>query len=594
MMSNCRRRCRRYFATVLHLVGAGLLAAIAPAGSVELRVWPDEAYVGEPIVAEVTISDFRAADEPTFPEIPNCTIVSQGVTSSGQEFTIANGRRVVRATKTYRFLITPGAAGEIEIPSLSLTVDGRAQVTEPLRILVRTMDASQFIRAEVRPGFAPIYVGQQVPLALLIYIRPAPLGESQVSASDMWSFVEETGFGPFGYRRFEALDGRRTQRIANSSGEPERWYVYELTSNWVAPRAGPLDFEDIQISIRYPIEFERSLFGTAVRRSRTIRASATAVAGEVVELPAEGRPALFTGAVGEYRVSTRATPTSVRVGDPVELSIELRGTGPIASLPPPKLAEYEPLTRDFRVPVEDLPGAVDGNVKRFTQVIRPLRAGVRAIPPIEYPYFEPHSGRYVVAESEPIVIEVGAADLLRASDLAGAAPPNANPDAEVTALDGLRANLDNDAELLHVSTNVTPGKVVLVAAAPPAAYLASWLGVSLIRARGADARGARRRNAGARARGRLALARSTDAPAAEIGSALAEFLADRLGAPPAHFVGAQHRRELQAKKLPPALLQRTSDLLQRTEAAAYGGARSDIEPLAAEAEECIRELERYL
>ena len=57
---------------------------------------------------------------------------------------------------------------------------------------------------------------------------------------------------------------------------------------------------------------------------------------EVLPLP-EPRPPSFTGLVGAYSIETAAAPTEVNVGDPITLTIRIRGPEPLDNIPAPAL-----------------------------------------------------------------------------------------------------------------------------------------------------------------------------------------------------------------------------------------------------------------
>ena len=60
---------------------------------------------------------------------------------------------------------------------------------------------------------------------------------------------------------------------------------------------------------------------------RRLVAVAPAVSVEVREIPLP-RPATFCGGIGNYRLAASAKPTSLRVGDPLTLTLEIeRGPG---------------------------------------------------------------------------------------------------------------------------------------------------------------------------------------------------------------------------------------------------------------------------
>ena len=54
-------------------------------------------------------------------------------------------------------------------------------------------------------------------------------------------------------------------------------------------------------------------------------------------LPVIDRPDDFTGAVGKYTMDVLAKPTKVKVGDPITLTINIRGEGNIQTIGEPLL-----------------------------------------------------------------------------------------------------------------------------------------------------------------------------------------------------------------------------------------------------------------
>src|SRR5690606_9387310 len=88
-------------------------------------------------------------------------------------------------------------------------------------------------------------------------------------------------------------------------------------------------------------------------RTRTQRVviASDPVTLEVRPLPAEGRPAGFNGLVGRYDLSVTADRERASVGDPIGLSLRIRGPEPMSGAAPPSL-EAPHLTGDFRVDSE--------------------------------------------------------------------------------------------------------------------------------------------------------------------------------------------------------------------------------------------------
>ena len=295
----------------------------------------------------------------------------------------------------------------------------------------------------------------------------------------------------------------------------------------------------------------------------------------------------------------------MRVGDPIELSIEVFGDGPVETLPPPLLSENAKLVEGFRLPTEQLTGETKDARRRFKLTIRAKRDDVKEIPPIEYPYFDPTAERFVIAQSHPIPLSVAPAAEIAPPDLSSLRTPTAAP-AELQALDGLRDVETSESAVLATIAPITPGLVAGVALTPAALFVVAWGAWTFVQSRAGDPARRRRQTALRSARQRIARAhalsahvRSTSAGlpthtlASEVSAALAGYLADRLNEPPAHFVGPAAAEFLRVRNVPPGLIEQWATLVQRCDEAAFAGStQADGETLFAEALECLTKLER--
>ena len=100
---------------------------------------------------------------------------------------------------------------------------------------------------------------------------------------------------------------------------------------------------------------------------------------DVVPLP-EPRPPSFTGLVGAYSIETAAAPTAVNVGDPITLTIRIRGPEPLDTIPAPALQTQRSLIADFKVSDESAAPVVQDGSAVFTQTVRALNDQVTANP----------------------------------------------------------------------------------------------------------------------------------------------------------------------------------------------------------------------
>jgi hypothetical protein len=469
--------------------------------------------------------------------------------------------------------------------------------TQAVKLTVHPSDADQLLAVEVSAGRSRLYVGQRVQLTMTIWVKPARYGNQLLDAPQMLRQVSPIEFGPFPLQV-----SRVTRRPRPGSDPAELWYAYEFVTSFVAERPGPLTFDNLEVGLAYP--------GRA--GIRHLRARPTVSPAEVLPVPMEGRPPDYNGAVGLFDIEVGANPTEVRVGDPIDLTIDIFGDGPLETLPPPLLSANARLTDGFRLPGEQLAGEVQDGRRRFKLTIRARRDDVTEIPAIEYPYFDPDAERFVVARSDPVPLTVTPAAEIAPPPPTSPRGPSAGPSATaLQALDGLRDIETAERMLLADLRPITPRLVGSVALAPPAVFLLAWTGLTWVQRRTADPARRRRQTALRTARKRIARARGLPPrdTARELTAALTGYLADRLNEPPARFTGSAALDLMRAREVPDDLIEQWALLVQGCEEASWGtglrpvncqaggltsnGTPASGELLRTQAVTCLTALERH-
>ncbi len=564
-----------------------LVTTVAAQGTARVTVSPKEAFVNEAVTVQVRVDNFKTAATPTFPEIPGCT-VRGGKRAESRRTSNLLGRRETLRSRTHTFQLVAEQPGRYTIPPIELEVDGRILRTKSQTVVVLPPDPSEepLLRVEIVSPMKRIFVGQKVPLKLRIQVKAARHRRRSLSPQDMWSLVTRNQLGIFPHER----PGLERRSIKGKNGRAEQYYIFVVETDYIADRPGPLSFDDIEVGLRYPTELVEDFFEVRVRSFRHFVVRPTIDGVDVLPVPMEGRPANFSGAVGRYKIRALATPRDVHVGDPIELTIEIFGDGPIESLPPPLLADDPDLTAHFRVPREDMAGAAEGSRKTYTQVIRPIDADVRRIPPIKYPYFDPFEEQFAIAESVPIPVEIQHSEELELAQL-DAFPTPVGDDAQLLALDGLRGNVIDPARLLRTTTTVSHTQAIAALAAPPVLYL-FLVAVSTL-GKGGPSPGRRRARALRTAQSAIQSAASQppNEAGATIAAAMAAYLADRTGRPSGRFIGdgaVSHLREQDASV---PLAAEWETVLQRCNQASFAGGSEDPSKLVEEALRCLERTE---
>jgi hypothetical protein len=319
--------------------------------------------------------------------------------------------------------------------------------------------------------------------------------------------------------------------------------------------------------------FDRDFFGRSLRDQRPIRLQTDPLRVQVRPLPEEGRLPGFSGSVGDYRVSAGLDASTARVGEPLALTVTVRGEGHIQAIGPPVWPEWDGL-RVFdsgdAVTLEKRDDRVLGE-KQFTQVLVPTRSGALQIPPVEFIYFDPVREQYRRRRTDPIALQVAEA----AGDVGRFVRAGAGTVGEGDELLYIRTDLAGT--LRRVGADGA-GAVWLVHLLPLAALGLAAM-VRRRRARlAADPVLASRARAHRRARSALREIGGRDAPA-EVARGLAEIYEAYLGAWLGRPARGLPRRSLAAQLaeagVPAELIGRLQELLDWSDgvrfAAASGG-----------------------
>lgn len=155
--------------------------------------------------------------------------------------------------------------------------------------------------------------------------------------------------------------------------------------------------------------YKEDVPGHPTYTSDKLSAGAPPVTITVLPFPKNDQPASFNGAVGHYTFDAKlASSATVREGDEMTLSLKISGTGNLKNVKAPDLCCQPGFSGVFRL--SDLPPAeeIEDNTKMITVKLRPLNALMKAIPKIEFSFFDPDNKQYEIVRSQPIPISVKA------------------------------------------------------------------------------------------------------------------------------------------------------------------------------------------
>jgi hypothetical protein len=372
------------------------------------------------------------------------------------------------------------------------------------------------------------------------------------------------------------------------------YFVYELKRQITAEKAGTYTLGPAVVKGSFVDGMEGGSF-----TGQRLVAVAPAVAVEVRDVPAP-RPATFCGGIGKYSLAASANPTTLRVGDPLTLTLEVErggGSGSLDLISAPDLTANAQIAADFEVIDKNPTGRTAGEVKRFDYALRPKRAGV-GIPPVAIAVFDPDSEKFSEIATKAITLAVSAAARLGAGEVIGSLPGSATQEIKSRA-QGIFQNVTDPSELIDE-------RVSVVGLAEVTAGI--WCGVACLiavvsahRRKSGDVVWQRRRRARRAAEHKLAVARqslaagqSMDALRA-VRSALVGLVADMRNIVGEGLTPAEADATLARTATPESERNEVQRLLQAIEGAEYGSEMaSEASAMIDTAQRLIPSLARHL
>ena len=522
------------------LVG-GPAVASAQDAAVELRLESTTLEIGEAIDAQLICTNTGPPEMPQFSIPAGLELqVLNPIPAQFSQMSIVNGRRSQKTTYTYSMRLTARKEGTYTLGPISVVGETSTFQTAPVRIIVQKQQvASQpeqdqfvFVRMSVEPR--SLYVTQSFTATLVIGIRKVEVDGQAVDMENLLQTVDARAseLSIFG-TRFSSSE----LSLADSAGQRHPYVLFKSTREVRAEEVGPMPVGPVFLKVNYPTSLRRGFFGgMEVARSRKETARADAITVDVKGPPEQGRPADFTGAIGQFTMQVEVKPTRVEQGRPVTLSMAIQGA-PLEGLAGPDLTKQAELASRFDFATDELTGDIENRAKMFRRAIFPKQHGEQTVPPIAWSYFDPRVERYVSLMSKPIPLVVDPASPGSVGMSAGEFEASERNGAVLKVVQGgISPNyVDPGLVLVDMSLRFSTTTQVAALALPPLLCLTLTLTVRHRSRLKMDVRYARRRRARHHAHRLIDHALRNGDPAAQLtalSQAMKGYLADRFCLPP--------------------------------------------------------------
>jgi hypothetical protein len=400
-------------------IAAAAAPAFAVAPPVNATLEPSQIALGDSAQLTITSSG-KDLEIPKLPQVPGLEL---RIVGQSQRIQLINGATLASTSLIVR--VTPQTAGVFTIP-------GVAPNSEPLVLRVTppgspaqsskspgigapgmgasvngsrmSADGAAFVRL-VLPK-RDIYVGESVPVDIEVglrdgFARPNALPTLIGSDFTLNNLSHQPEQAP------RVVDGKPyvvlTWHSVVAAVKPGKFSLTVEAPLTVRIRTRPQ--RDSMIDDMLGDPFMQNFFGATITKDIT----ATSLPSEltVLELPVDGRPPDFSGAVGSFKIAGDISSNAAAAGDPLTLRMHVTGSGNFDRVDSSMLGHldqwktYPPKSSFKATDALGLKGE-----KIFEQPLIASKPGVQSLPSLAFSYFDPNTHRYETVHSAPLAVTV--------------------------------------------------------------------------------------------------------------------------------------------------------------------------------------------
>ena len=349
----------------------------------------------------------RNGDNFTPPNFQGFTVVmgpSQSISNSW-----INGVRTF--SQSYIYILQPTSKGKHTIGAATVDIEGHTYRTKPIEITVtgevqnpsidkNSNDVAResfFLLAEVsKPN---PYLNEAVTVIYKLYVG------NQIALNSLeWLTTPK-------YPNFWSQDLKMQQYEidnCNYQGKPYRCITVKKVVLY-PQKTGVLTLEPLTMDAALSVPTgQRDFFGRPYYEEVSRRVTSGNRTLNVKELPQEGKPDSFGGAVGDFSFNVTTNKLTLKANESLQLKVEVSGSGNLKLFDLPKpifpssLEVYAPEQKDdINTTLQGMNGRVE-----HTYTIVPEYKGKYPVAGLTFSYFNPVTQKYITVKTDDLLIDV--------------------------------------------------------------------------------------------------------------------------------------------------------------------------------------------
>lgn len=384
---------------------------------------PDAVAVGEQFRLTYTVN--AEGKELRIPDMSDFDVLMGPSTSTNRSIQIINGQSSSVFTQTFTYIIMPKKEGTFNLAPATIKVKNANYSSNSLVIKVLPPDqtnknnSSQSGGGNTAPSISGSSSGisnEDIFVRMNVSNRNVYEQEGILVTFKVYTLYD-IGFDNLKFPEFEGFFAQDIElnsqwTLENYNGKNYRTAVLKQTILY-PQRPGKITIEsgkyDVVIRVRTQKQV-RSFFDDFFDSYQDVKKEITSapLTIDVKPLPS-GKPASFSGAVGNYTMNSTISSNSIKSNEAVTLTVTLNGSGNIKLLKNPDVVfpndfeVYDPKVNNNNI---NTTTAGTSGTKIIEYMAIPRYAGDFEIPAIQFSYFDPKSGAYKTLNSESFKLHV--------------------------------------------------------------------------------------------------------------------------------------------------------------------------------------------
>tara|TARA_B100000780_G_scaffold255368_1_gene203974 strand:- start:698 stop:2422 length:1725 start_codon:yes stop_codon:yes gene_type:complete len=362
----------------------------------------------------------QGADNFQAPNFKNFQIVSGPSQSINQSWVNGNAS----FSQSYNYIIKPLKKGEFLIPSASIKLNNKILTSKAVKVIVLdpveipkdpndpNYIAQQNVHLVAEISKSSPYVGEGVYVEYRLYVS------QNISVRD-FSYTDSPQYNGF-WNQDIKIRGLTTQN-GTYNGEQYRYVVLQKAL-LIPTRSGKLTIDPIEMDIVIGVPTGRGdFFGNPIVKNITKSFASAKKFIRSKELPIEGKPESFNGAVGDFNFIVSSSKNILKSNETATVSLKVTGNGNLKLFELPEIktpSELEVFSPEQKEKINVTSRGIRGSVTKNYTVV-PQFKGKYKVPSTEFSYFDLKEKKYVRLTSEDIFVDVlEGKELVTDSDLA--------------------------------------------------------------------------------------------------------------------------------------------------------------------------------